>query len=532
MKIDQDIILGIFVILLLWLSLGSYFDRSLDHETPYGYIASDAFQHQIRTESIKESGDYRYEAPYIVTGLTDVIGFYPPAIYHVAAINSVFSGVETYDTIFHIIFLTSILYAGVVYYIIKNYNKKAAILYLPFTILLFTGNFPTGISFGQWPAISAHLFLGATIWSLTKIKLKGVEYLTGIFLAATFLVHTSEFIFTMFILILYSAFKLYKKDKIYIKKIIKAGILTAILTIYYAIIFKNTWMVVQAYEFSVVHVTQSFPTIKLLADFNILILILAAIGVITLLLYRKFSVAFLFATIMLLLGYTNLIGFGLRAFQVRFFWPLYIAVFAGFGLYFLFTIAKQKNTTILMGAALIISLLLIGSSYNSISTQGGIMIPQHWEAFEWVRYNTQEDENIFLFYGENFGQTSMLYNLHRTQYVANTQKMIEAVQTGTLVRELFAVRPSDSGAAFPYRTGLFSFEFHGHENPALFEETENICKYDYYLFDKVAVRQQIPQLIQYSLVYREKFLANGMQEVYSNELVSILKNDHEGDCLE
>ena len=80
-KLEADkIAIALFISLLLYIGPGAIFNHELSHEYPYGYMASDAFQHQVRAEAIKDAGNFRYEAEYISKGFEKVVGRYPPVI--------------------------------------------------------------------------------------------------------------------------------------------------------------------------------------------------------------------------------------------------------------------------------------------------------------------------------------------------------------------------------------------------------------------------------------------------------------------
>ena len=81
MKIDKDAVILFFLVgMLLWFGNASLWGHEISHGFPYGLGASDAFQHQSRTQAIKEMGGYANEIPYIVHGFDDVVGFYPPRV--------------------------------------------------------------------------------------------------------------------------------------------------------------------------------------------------------------------------------------------------------------------------------------------------------------------------------------------------------------------------------------------------------------------------------------------------------------------
>ena len=122
----EKIFLILIFSILLYTGYSNLVDHSLKHNFPYGYLASDAFQHQIRAEAIKDAGNFRYEAPYISMGFEKVVGRYPPVIYHLSVIFSYLTGLEVYDSIYFIVFFLGSLAAIIMYLIIKNFNKNIA----------------------------------------------------------------------------------------------------------------------------------------------------------------------------------------------------------------------------------------------------------------------------------------------------------------------------------------------------------------------------------------------------------------------
>ena len=76
-KIDlEKILLALFFAFILFVSLGSLFNHNIKHEFPFAYFASDAFQHQVRAEAIKDMGNFKYEAAYISKGIEGIEGIF------------------------------------------------------------------------------------------------------------------------------------------------------------------------------------------------------------------------------------------------------------------------------------------------------------------------------------------------------------------------------------------------------------------------------------------------------------------------
>ena len=128
----------LFITLFLYLGMGNLLDHRIAHEFPYAHLASDAFQHQNRAESIKQMGNYRYEAPYVAAGFKDSVIFYMPAMYHMSVLLSHMSGLETHDTNYFLVFLAFTLSILLVYFLIRRFNSKVALLSLPLAFVIFT----------------------------------------------------------------------------------------------------------------------------------------------------------------------------------------------------------------------------------------------------------------------------------------------------------------------------------------------------------------------------------------------------------
>ena len=95
-------------------------------------------------------------------------------------------------------------------------------------------------------------------------------------------------------------------------------------------------------------------------DFRLLLIFIAAGILFSLFKIKDMHASLILAFAMLVGGFLNYIGFGLRAFQLRFFWPLYLSVFFGFGIYTLikFFIKKWNTTYTIFILAIFITLLI------------------------------------------------------------------------------------------------------------------------------------------------------------------------------
>jgi hypothetical protein len=327
-----------------------------------------------------------------------------------------------------------------------------------------------------------------------------------------------------------------KFEKAELKKALAIGIITFLAIIYYLFIFKAAWYNTQASAYSFkANAVWGSPGFYI-SYFGIL-LVFMAIGLIFSLgkLKKENNTALYAGIFMLLAGYTNYIGWDVRAFTLRFFWPIYLSVFMGLGIYVILRFLVRKTDSIII--YYIISILFIipltGAvkipsvpSYEKV--EGGIMDGYHWEALGWIEKNTPKNSTIYFLYGDAYEQDALLRNAKRLHYLAKTEDYAANIQNGTVKREFFSEVPADSGGGLIYRTGFFSYqdrlkEFSGSKNI-------DICQNDYYVLDKVG---RIQAFAQYNIIVGQLLLKNNwIEQVFDNGLVVILKNSQPGkDCM-
>jgi len=551
-KIDiEKILLLIFFLVILTLGAGVLFDNKIKHDFPFAYGASDAFQHQTRAEWIKDAGNFKYEATYISMGLENVEGRYPPIIYHLSVILSYAAGLEVYDSIYFIVILFAIISTLLVYLIMRNFNKTVALLSLPLAILIFSSPPATGLLWGHWPSLLSQAFLVLLFWTIMRIDLKNSHILIATSLVGMFLTHTSEFVFGIIFLTIFFGVKLLIKQLKFrdVKTMFFAGIIFSIVTFYYIIIFLNTWAVAQHYSFKVQPVWEGNPGFYI-AGFGLL-LIPIIIGIIFSTKKMKYlHVAFIAALAMLLSGFTNYIGFDVRAFQIRFFWPLYLSIFFGFGLYILLKLIIKKWNFIHITSIFVVLLFIFSGTVNlpaiartdiqqipyipqmNLETSRGIMNPVHWEALQWLSKNTEKEATIYFFYGDIYSQDALLRNSKRTHYQVDPENFISTLQNREIKRNYISELPGDSGGNIMKRESFFEFTNLAETKPReFFFGSKDICQFDYYVVDKVS-RQQV--LAQYNLLIAQNLLNKTyINLVFENQIVVILKNDNPGDdCIE
>ncbi len=547
MKINnilEKIFLLLIFSILLYIGYSNLADHTIKHDFPYGYLASDAFQHQIRAEAIKDAGNFRYEAPYISHGFEKVVGRYPPVIYHLSVILSYLSGLEVYDSIYFIVFFCSSLSAIIMYLIIRKFNKNVALLSLPLTILIFGFRSYGGFTWGHWPAIVSQFFLISFFWSISEINIKNSFIFIAIFTSAMALTHTSELIFGILFLILYFIIKTLNKSlkKQEIKAILISGFISFILSLYYLIIFKNTWAIAQPYSFLVMPLWDNNPALYL-KDFGALLIFIILGIILSISLIKKMHTSMIIGASMLLLGFTNYIGFDTRAFQLRFFWPIYLSVFFGFAVYTLLKFALRKwNILHSIILSIIFIILFTGlvkipfvqsyiPHYEKLSTPG-VMDPYHWEMLNWFPENTDENAKIYFFYGDIYSQDALLRNSKRVHHQVDPEELVKVINNKEVRRDYITEFPGDGGGGTAYRISFFKFGLYGEDlGKEYFFGKKDICNFDYYIFDKVSGQ---PVLAQYNLLVASELLKKDfISKVFENPVSMILKNNKPGaDCIE
>ena len=535
----EKVFLIIFFGLFLYLGSGFLFDHQLNHDYPYAYLASDAFQHQTRAESIKDAGNYKNEASYTVFGFEGAIGYYPPILYDLSVILSHLTGLEVYDTIYFLVFFFAAIGALMMYFIIRQFNKHVAIISIPISLLVFTNGLYTGFTWGHWPAILSQVFLVCIFWYTSRIDLEKSYLFLAIFMAASFMTHTSEALFGavyLFVFFIASVIVSRKIDLKLIKNLFIGGIICLIIVFYYLVIFKYVWLPRQAYEFAVQKVWDN-PTMYL-SDFKVFFLLMIVGIAISLFYIKKSFVPTIISLSMIIIGSGNYFGFREKAFQLRFFWPVFLCFFIGFAIYWLLklVIKEWKPAYSFILSALIIAAIVINAvpfvpHYSPLKTSG-IMNPYHWEIFKWIEKNTARESRVYFFYGDIYSQDAALRNTKRTHYQVIPEDYVDAISKREIRRIYDTESPGDHGGGAPYRTSFFSFGSRLEEaQKGFLNGKRDICSYDYYIFDKVSGQ---PVFAQYNMLIASELQKNGSATVvFENQVAIIMKNNNPGaDCIE
>lgn len=524
----------LFCIFLAYAGMAAAMNYQLKHAFPYGFSASDAFGEIAYTEGIKDSGNYRHLPYYVRAGFGDTLGFHMPISNHIFAIFSFASGLPVWDSLMVMGFFYSILGVLVMYLIIRNFNRNVALLSLPLSVFLYIRNFSIVYTWGIWDLVMATSLLLSAVWLLSNTQIKFWHLLFAVLASGTALTHITEAFFLFVFTLLFFIIRLIRKKSSLaeIKQLITGSILALILSFYYLVIFKVGYAAggignsikYQAPEWYDVVFSQ-------FGWFQIIILI-GLIVSLYLLFAKKENNALLIGIFMLFVGFSNFISSTApRAFQTRYLWPIYLSVFLGLAIYFLLKILIKEWKIFYSIAISIILTVSISYGYYTKSANSGIVSEYHWNHIQWVRDNTAKDAKLLYFYGDPYSQEAVLWNLKRVSFRVSMNDFVSAINERKIKREYIADVAAADDAELLYRKSAFSFGYHAKETDmSQFSGKKDVCSFDYLVFDK-AGRQQA--LANYNLLIASELVKNGLQPVFDNGVVLILKNNNPGGkCIE
>ncbi len=553
-KVNFEVLLIIiFAGVFLYLALGEPWEHKISHPFPYSYLASDAFFHQATNQYIKEQGVVTNTPPYTVGGYEDVVDIHPPMLFQLTSSLSILSGLNVHDSIMIIAVLSFLFAILMIYLIWRQSNRNIAMLALPVCLLMLQSRLMPLIFWGYWLLLVGILFMVASLWAITKFELKFSYLPIALFLSATALAHQPEFVYVGFffgIFLLVKIFKERKLSKDLIKKAMISSLLTIVLSFYSLLIFASTFMKAEGYRaaWDMSAAVGGYPTFDL-ANLGI-IGIVALTGFILFLVSKKdkTAVSASVSVYCFLLGYLIYLGIGKRAYAHRLFWVMYLSFFFGFAVYYVLRLLIKKVRVIYpFIIAVIILLISANGIYGKTRVGQGIMNQYDWNALNWIGENLPEDAYVYYFYSDALTHNAPLYNSRRIAFNVGVRGYVEDIKSQQIKRS-YRFSLADGYPTYLHKTGPLSFCFFNYElkprNGSFeclkeyresyhvpTEDTQkDICKIEYAYFDKAA---REPVLAQYNMAIRDLLIKNDwIEEIYSNPLVSILKNNKPGvDCF-
>jgi hypothetical protein len=535
-------VLVLFTILYLWNGLALLYDNQIQHRYPHGYLQRDTFEHLVIAENLKETGNSRYAAPFMADGHTDVIENYPPFLHHISVIFSIVSGLEVYDVIPFMLFIMGLFAALAMYLIIKCFNENVALLSLPLALTFFTKfhMFWFFVS-GDGPSFIALSFVVFFLLVFEKIELRNFYIIAGLLLSAIIFSHISDAYIIFIFFILYFGLRIVKEKKIDFQEIKQLGLVGIVaLVVSFDMLLIIKFVIMSSSVGSAGGMFSNFSLLQpgnyaiRMEDFGILLWVLV-IGLIfsMVLLFKRLDYALLVGLSSLISGYSNLIGNSGRAVEVRALLPIGLMVFLGVGIYQIlkFFVKKWRFIYSVILTSIVLFYVPTTADHN-FGKHSTLMDQYHWDSLMWLKQNTDKDAKVYYFYSDNYFNyynaifhASMRYGVN-----VELEDFVDGLRKGIVKRTYKSINMGfPLSYLLPYRKGLFSFGFYWDTNKR--NINVSICDMDYYSFDKLS-RQQA--LAQGNMFVRDKLLSNSwMEEVYSNAVVSIVKNNKPGaDCIE
>ncbi|MDO8609876.1 MAG: hypothetical protein Q7R95_04965, partial [bacterium] len=319
-------------------------------------------------------------------------------------------------------------------------------------------------------------------------------------------------------------------NKEQIIELIKGIIIFLIVSSYFLFIFQGTWLHAQPYTFRITTNFDAGGGFVQLSDFGVFYYLIL-LGIIFALFYIKKENNFpiIVGLLMLVFGLTNYIGFGARAFNLRFYWPIFLSVFAGLPIYLIF----KRFKTILPALAMGIILLFIITNYytNTFQANEGLMNAKLWDMINWIKTNTPEDANLFYFYGDYYDQFAHIGNTNRLATRIEFSDYFKTLQENNIRRQYKSWLFNEHGSGLPYKNSTFKFGFRDEEDKRTQGPLDtDLCGFKYYVIDKAS---RIKQAADLNIVFANKFLQSGFfEKIYENPMSVILKNNNVGgDCI-
>jgi hypothetical protein len=516
-------------------------EHRLSHEFPYGYLASDAFQHQIRAEAIKDAGNYVYDADYVAGGNKDAIGFYMPILNHLAVLFSNVTGLEVYDSILFLVFFFISIVPIIFYLIVRGFSKSIATIVLPFSLLIFSPGAYSSILWGNWPNQIGFFFLSMIFLAVYYLKIKGSFLWLGIFLAGAMLSHASEaYIGVLFVGLYLLLILITKKFEVKIlKRIVFAGIIAFIFSAYYYIIFRFTLGKLNPVTFGIVKEGLE-PTFQF-SSYGWPLIMLFVVGIVfSFMLFKKGSYAIFVGAFITVLGLGNYFGIGRIAFRIRALWPIFTSLFIGIAIYMILKFAIRKHKLVYAYSVALIFLLIFSGYikipsfpyYQPVKNQG-MMDMYHWEAYKYLEKNTDREAKVMFLYGDTYSQTSILRSGKRVHYLVYPKEINSKLNDKVISRYYISRITGDNiGSYYAYRKSLFDFGYHYIEDGGRDNEVRerDICNVSYVVFDMVGNQQA---LAEYNKLIANHLVNNDwIKPVFNNGVVGILYNENIGkECI-
>lgn len=557
-KITENIFIIIYIGIFLWMSIGPIFQYRMVHDRPFGFGASDSYAWFAHAQNIYDSGNFKYNAPFMNLNLEGFTSPEPPLFVQFTAFLSYALGIPLYDAQILLGGLLIIFSILIFFMLIKQYSPFLAYLSLPLCILSFTYPFITGWMFGFLPAIFGFLFLFASLFMLFHINFRYSTLIMGIFISAMIIGHTVRiFEFVFFGGIFIALALLFRKiNWNFIKKFIISVLLSFIISLYYLSIFKQRLFenIRDSFSFSPSDAAQ-YLRINL-SDFGFVkyVIIIGLVLCLYFLIKERNNLRgliFSFPITAFLLVYFLRVS---RIYQIAFFWPVFLSMAFGLVLFSLLQLRWfskiNKNKLTYFAISLVISLMLIYQGYYSLvlrssleqMSEEGVMTKNRWDSLMWIAEDTDPNSKILFFYF-NDDTSYNIYHFFPSKRLSSYVSLPEldfAIEQKIIKKDYKIL--DNSLAYFYKRDSKFPLKIISIDKN-IYLKNMTICDFDY-IYGKRKVQvinkknekfvyREIEDRTLYTIELMNTLLKNkNFRLVYQNAEASIIKNDVPGgDCI-
>lgn len=472
-----------------------FFNRTFYTEKPNNLLASDAYEHLLYVESIRDVGNYNYEPGEMVAFVKErLTPREPPLQMYYSAFLGNLLGIPSYVAAQFGLLLALFAAFSSVYILLARYDFRLAAVVSPFFLLSFNFPFIAGITWGFWKVyFSALLFFFSLLLFPVKFR-GGALFLWALLLGAIFVSHPTLLIYGILVLLL--RFLLYGEDRgrSGLLKFVAIGMAAAALSSVYLLDFIASRNVSGGTQDSGIleylKAERGYnimgPSTPLAGHFGYLwYLALLGFGLAVFFAFRLRREKNYFFRVLVLLSFVFAIlaagpSFFGRVYQFRLVWPVIAAVFLGFPVYVLLkSLPPIKGKTWPYLAVFLLSLYLL-FALNALNPSQGdysILSGEQWAAYRFVAEKTPKDAKV-LVVDPTLTQGAVLFNTRRYTRHLDGWMFDEIVRDGTEVADKetgIVCSPPEN-----IRKG-FSIVPNNVTKAACERKNTSICEFDYIL---------------------------------------------------
>jgi len=545
----ESIFVFVLIFSVLFVAAGSLLDHSLTHEFPFAYFASDSFMDQTTVAHVADVENNNYYSFYTAYGYEDVFQSRPILLSQTAGMISKLFNIYPHDAVYIVILFSLVIIFLLVYCIIRRFNKKAAMLSIPFGLLMFKAPFNLVLLFGQWYFIMGVIYFIALLW-IIGMDFKKNYLLLGLLFASSVFIHLPETFFVVFFapfIFIINSLEKKKIDWKFIKCLIVAGLIGIILSSWFLFISSKTEIPAKTSEFEESPLFSFTIDTKMSArgfadvdlsnfGFYIIPLILGFI----LFLFSKEALknkGAIIGVITLIIGFMTYLNFEKRAFAHRWFWPVYFCIFIGITLVFLLKMIKKEDIKLCFLVGVIAFIFMMFSI--KIETNPGIMNSYDWEAMKWTWADIPKEKPIYFLYGPPMVQRDNLANSKHIAYSWEMDDVREKFSRNFNISEKFqfvinynanqALCKSDKGFGYYNKVKEDGGVCEISKYPLLIEgmiKNKTLCEIEYLYLNYNTGNSQIDSLNKYisSKLKQNQWIST----IHQNQGVEILKNGNPG----